>query len=282
MVPNGEYDLYIVGNNEYRLLNKMDGLVKLFRSKIGNKLIDIKYNSDEVSLVVSDFKYQYDILIDPGHGGSDVGAANGIIYEKDMNLIQSMYEKCRYESLGLKVMMTRYDDSYGSLMGPNDLDALQRRSLTVGYYGAVSKITYSNHHNASIYSGDSGFEILVSNDLTLKELELERSLYKKYSLYYGIDDNRTRIYSRDYDSGRVYNKINGEIYGYMDYYAMIRIPKELYNVNTTIYEPIYMSNSNDFSWYYTNKKWIDVTEIKIMEYVNYLGGTYNKDNSMCL
>jgi hypothetical protein len=43
-----------------------------------------------------------------------------------------------------------------------------------------------------------------------------------------------------------------------------------------------MSNSNDFSWYYTNKGWIDVVEIKIMEYVNYLGGKYNKDNSMCL
>ena len=43
-----------------------------------------------------------------------------------------------------------------------------------------------------------------------------------------------------------------------------------------------MSNSNDFSWYYTSKKWISVSEIKIQEYVKYLGGTYNEDNSMCL
>ena len=63
---------------------------------------------------------------------------------------------------------------------------------------------------------------------------------------------------------------------------MIRIPLQIYNVKTAIYEPIYKSNSNDFSWYNTNKKWIDVTEIKIREYVNYLGYTYNKDNSMCL
>ena len=63
---------------------------------------------------------------------------------------------------------------------------------------------------------------------------------------------------------------------------MIRIPMQLFNVKTTIFEPMYMSNSNDFSWYYTNKKWIDVTEIKIMEYVNYLGYTYNSDNSYCI
>ena len=57
---------------------------------------------------------------------------------------------------------------------------------------------------------------------------------------------------------------------------------ELFNVKTTIYEPIYISNSSDFNWYWTNKKWIEVDEIKIEEYVNYLGGTYNPDNSMCL
>lgn len=282
-VQDGEFDLYIVGNGEDKLINKLSGFSRLLRSKVGNRLVTFLYDdNDYVKLKIEPFKYEYDIVIDPGHGGNDVGAANGIMYEKDMNLIQSMYEKCRYESMGLKVLMTRYDDSYGSLMGPSNLDALQRRSLTVGYYGAVSKITYSNHHNASIYSGDSGFEILVSNDLTLDELELERSLYKKFSLYYGIDDNKTRIYSRDYDSGRVYNKINGVVYDYMDYYAMIRIPRQLFNVKTIIFEPMYVSNSSDFSWYWTNKKWIGVSEIKIEEYVNYVGGNYNPDNSMCL
>lgn len=37
---------------------------------------------------------------------------------------------------------------------------------------------------------------------------------------------------------------------------MIRIPNELFNVNTVIYEPIYMSNINDFNWYW-NKKEMD-------------------------
>ena len=281
-IPNGEYDLYIVGNNEYRLLNKMDGLAKIFRSKIGNKLIDIEYDNDYVSIVVSDFKYQYDVLIDPGHGGSDIGASNGIMVEKNMNLIQSMYEKCRYESMGLKVYMTRYDDTYGSMMGTNKLDDLQRRALTVGYYGVVSRVTYSNHHNASLRSGDYGFEILVSNSSSLDDLLLEKSLYNRYKKYYNINDNALRLYSRDSDTGNSYDKLDGKVYNYVDYYAMIRIPKELFNVKTVIYEPIYMSNINDFNWYWNKKKWIDVTEIKIEEYVNYLGYTYNSDNSSCI
>lgn len=282
LVPNGEYIVYIIGNNEYKLLNKLDGLSRLIRAKIGNKLISISYKDDLVNIIIEDFKYEYDILIDPGHGGSDIGASNGLINEKEMNLVQSLYEKCRYESMGFKVYMTRYDDSYGIMLGTNSLNTLQRRALTIGYYGTVSRVTYSNHHNASVRSGDSGFEILVSNKISLDDLVLELSLYNKYKNYYGINDNAFRLYSRDYNTGNIYNKLNGDIYSYIDYYAIIRIPNELFNVKSVIYEPIYISNSNDFSWYWINKKWIEITEIKIKEYVNYLGGVYNSDNSKCL
>lgn len=278
-VTKGNYDVFI---NGYKLVNKMDGLSRLVRAHIGDKLISISYNDDIVNFVIDDFSYEYDILIDPGHGDSDIGASNGIVNEKFLNLKQSMYEKCRYESMGLKVYMTRYDDSYGMMMGSNKLDYLQRRALTMGYYGAVSRVVYSNHHNASYNNLEYGFEILVSNNLELEDLELEINLYNKYKKYYNISDNAYRLYSRDYNTGISYDKSKGNVYSYIDYYAVIRIPMELFNVKTVIYEPIYLSNSNDFSWYYTNNKWIEVTELKIREYVNYLGKSYNSDNSMCL
>lgn len=281
-VPNGTYSVYVISDKEEKLLNKLNVLSKLLRSKVGNKLATFLYDNDIVSIVIEDFKYEYDILIDPGHGGSDAGASNGIVYEKDINLEQSMYEKCRYESMGYKVYMTRYDDSYGTMMGTNKLDDLQRRALTVGYFGTVSRVTYSNHHNASFNRNDNGFEILVSNELDEDDLVLEKSLYNKYKNYYGIEDDLLRLYSRDYNTGNSYNKLYGRVYSYMDYYAVIRIPNELFNVKTVIYEPIYMSNTKDFDWYYINKRWIEITEIKIEEYINYLGGKYNKDNSMCL
>ena len=282
LIPNGEYDLYVIGDKEERLINKLSGLNRLLRSKVGKRLVTFTYNDDLVGIEISDFEYEYDIVIDPGHGSRDIGASNGIKYEKDINLEQSMYEKCRYESMGFKVFLTRYDDSYGTMMGTDKLDQLQRRALTMGYYGVVSKVTYSNHHNASLYSGNYGFEMIVPNNVTKKEMEVEVNLYNKFKEYYGIRDNAIRLYSRDYDSEIIYDKLGGSVYNYMDYYAVIRIPWQLFNVKTTIFEPIYMSNPNDFSWYYTNKKWIDVTEIKIEEYVNYLGGTYISDNSMCL
>lgn len=278
-ISNGNYDVYI---NGYKLVNKMDGLSKLVRSHIKNKLVSISYNDDIVNIIINDFSYEYDILIDPGHGDSDIGASNGIVNEKFINLKQSMYEKCRYESMGLKVYMTRYDDSYGMMMGSASLDNLQRRALTMGYYGSVSRVVYSNHHNASYNTDDYGFEILVSNSLEKDGLEPEISLYNKYREYYKIWDNSIRLYSRDYNTGISYDKSNGDKYLYMDYYAVIRIPMELFNVKTVIYEPIYLSNSSDFSWYYTNGKWIDIAELKIEEYVNYLGKSYNSDNSMCL
>lgn len=282
LVPNGEYLVYILSNNQEKLLNKLDGLSRLIRAKIGNKLVSFSYDQDTVSIKISDFVYEYDIVIDPGHGGTDIGASNGIIDEKVINLKQSLYEKCRYESMGYKVYMTRYNDSYGAMLGSDNLDKLLRRSLVIGYYGAVAKVTYSNHHNAAYSTSSHGFEILVSNKLSLEDLVLETSLYNKYKSYYKINDNNLRVYSRDYSSGKIYNKVNGNIYSYRDYYAVIRVPDELFNVKTVIYEPIYMSNTNDFNWYWTNKHWIDTTEMKIEEYVNYLGGTYNKDNSSCL
>lgn len=281
-VKNGIYDLYIIGNIEEKLQNKMNVLSKLVRSKIGNKLVTFTYDNDYVSIEISDFKYEYDFVIDPGHGGSDIGASNGLVLEKNLNLKISKYEKCRYESMGYKVYMVRYDDTYGEMLGSSSLNVLDRRGLTIGYYGAVSRVAYSNHHNGSLNPYAYGFEIIVSNQATRDDLVVEMSLYNKYRKLYGISDNLVRLYSKDYDTDTVYNKINGAIYSNTNYYAVIRIPYELFNVDNIIYEPIYLSNSSDFNWYYSSSNWIKVAEIKIEEYVNYLGGTYNKDNSMCL
>ena len=100
MVDNGEYDVYVVSKSEERLLNKLSVFSKIVRAKVGNKLVSVKYSDDMVSLVIEDFSYQYDIVIDPGHGGSDIGASNGIVNEKDLNLKVSKYEMCRYQSMG--------------------------------------------------------------------------------------------------------------------------------------------------------------------------------------
>ena len=279
-ISNGVYEVYLVGSKEERLINKLSTLSRIVRSRVGDKLVSVIYDNDLVSIKIEKFKYEYDILIDPGHGGSDIGTSNGVMAEKDLNLMISQYEKCRYEEMGYKVYMIRNDDSYGEMLGSDRIDKLNRRALTIGYYGVVSKIVYSNHHNGSLSSGEHGFEILVGNCDKKEDLILENTLYNKYRDLYDIHDNVMRIYSRDYDTGESYDKLNGKIYDKTNYYAVIRIPYELYNVKNVIYEPIYMTNTNDFDWYYMKKNYIKVSEVKIREYVNLLGGTY-KESIKC-
>ena len=100
--------------------------------------------------------------------------------------------------------------------------------------------------------------------------------------FYDLEEDRIRMYSRDYNTDMIFNKSNGEVYDYKNYYAVLRIPYELFNVKNVIYEPIYMTNPNDFNWYYGSNNWIKVSELKIKEYVTYIGGTYKSDNSRCL
>ena len=54
------------------------------------------------------------ICLDPGHGGSDPGAVNGNLYEKDINLDVAYHLKSLLEVDGATVVMTRVDDSYKS------------------------------------------------------------------------------------------------------------------------------------------------------------------------
>ena len=281
-VKNGVYDVYIVSNREEKLINKLDIYSRLVRAKVLNKLITFSYENDNVVITVEDFEYKYDFVIDPGHGGSDIGSANGLVAEKNVNLMVSTYEKCRYESMGYRVYMVRYDDSIGEMLGNDTMDQLDRRGLTIGYYGAVSKITYSNHHNGSLNRGEHGFEILVQGALDKKSLKVEYNLYDKFKKFYGINDNKIRIYAKDYEDEKLLDKSNGQVYNNKNYYSILRITYELFNVKNVIYEPIYMTNASDFNWYYASRNWIKVSEIKIKEYVNSIGGVYKSDYSKCL
>lgn len=57
------------------------------------------------------------IIIDPGHGGKDIGTFYGDIYEKNINLSISLKLKKELEKYGAKVIMTREEDY--DLSSPN-------------------------------------------------------------------------------------------------------------------------------------------------------------------
>lgn len=58
---------------------------------------------------------RFTVVIDAGHGGSDPGAQRGDLREKDMTLAIAMRLKRNLESKGLRVIMTRSDDTFVSL-----------------------------------------------------------------------------------------------------------------------------------------------------------------------
>lgn len=278
-IVNGEYKIYI---NEDRLLNKMTIVERLARAKVGSKLVTFSYNSsDEVSIEIENHSYAYDILINPGHGGSDTGAVNEYIAEKEMNLTVSMYEKCRYEAHGLRVYMTRTNDVYSKDFGPSSLIRLHKLAYEMGYYGAVAKIVYSNHHNSIGNNYYSGYEILIAGALNKDEIGEELNIAAKWNNIFDLKENHIRVYARDYDTERIYSKLNGETYTFKDNYAVNRIPYQTANVKSIIFEGAYMSNKDDFIWYWQNGNWKNVSEAKIEVYINSLGLTYNPDTSSC-
>ena len=279
-IPNGIYKMYI---NDEELLNKMAEIERLARAKVGSKLVTFLYSKDEVSIKIENHAYLYDIIINPGHGADDTGATNEYITEKEMNLNVSMYEKCRYEAHGLKVYITRTNnDTYSKNFGPSSAIRLHKLAYEMGYYGAVSKVVYSNHHNFIVNNYYMGYEVLVAGSLTKEQLKDEIAIASKWDNIYKITENHLRFYARNYDTDGKYAKLDGQTYTFKDNYAVNRIPLNVSNVKATIYEGCYMSNKDDFKWYWLDNNWYKVSEAKIEVYVKSLGLNYNSDNSSCM
>ncbi len=90
------------------------------------------------------------VVVDAGHGGSDPGAVNGNVKEKDLNLKSALYIYNRLKELGVPVAITRnYDE---------DLSRNDRLSRMVNTFGNnPDVIVLSNHINAG---GGEGAEVV--------------------------------------------------------------------------------------------------------------------------
>lgn len=275
-LENGTYELYLVNDNLEILTNNMNDYSRIVRAHIGDKLVTMNYDNSKVNMAIETFEYIYDVVIDPGHGGDDTGATNGKYIEKNINLEQSLYEKQRYEEHGLRVLLLRdTNNNYGTTMGNSNWELVEQKGYAVGYYGTVSKIVYSNHHNSSGNTSSKGWEILVPAQSTYDNLLVEHKIADIWSNMYIKQTNPYyRFYTKDYETGTANNKLNGEIYNFEDYYAVIRIPNKLFNVKNVIYEGAYINNNSDMYWYYTQENWKQLSEIKIKAYVESIGIEY--------
>ena len=151
------------------------------------------------------------IIIDPGHGGSDLGAVHGNYLEKDWALDISLHMAEELRAYGHPVALTRVTDTA--------LIPSQRAKL-VRYSNAA--VCISNHINGG--SGE-GAEVIYSlhNEKYLAALILEELIITGMK--------RRRIYTRESTS------YQGE-----DYYYMHRDTKP---IETVIVEYGFIDNAND-------------------------------------
>jgi len=100
------------------------------------------------------------IVIDPGHGGKDVGASYKDIYEKDINLNISLYLKKELERFGANVILTRegdYDLSYPNASFRKKSDFNNRIRIINENNTDIFLSIHQNYYRDSKYSGTQIF-----------------------------------------------------------------------------------------------------------------------------
>lgn len=117
------------------------------------------------------------VVIDPGHGGNDVGAVNGGRYEKDDNLRLALKVKECLEEKGIDVILTRSDDTFISL---------ENRCKIANSHSAD---LYVSLHRNSAKPDAQGVEIWIGSENSYRARSLAKYMLDGLSEA-GISQNR--------------------------------------------------------------------------------------------
>ena len=117
-----------------------------------------------------------DVCLDPGHGGDDSGAQYEGRLEKDDNLELALAVEKELEARGVKVCMTRDDDTFISLAGRCRKANIRQAKLFV----ALHRNSAENAH---------GVEIWIHSDSPPKDTALAQNICDALATA-GISENR--------------------------------------------------------------------------------------------
>ena len=157
------------GNIEYYTLtrNHTNNRINIDFTTINNLPI-LGFHITEVNELPEDV---YDVVIDPGHGGSDVGAVSGRYMESEIVLDCALELKTQLEAIGLKVLLTRDgSESEEEYTMYNIYDEDGRVTMANKSH---AKVLISLHLNSNLSDNvDGGVEIYASSnsDLTLAKM----------------------------------------------------------------------------------------------------------------
>lgn len=201
VTKNGNNNKITISNKNYKLNNES---FKYMNFNIKNS------NDDNI----------YDIVIDPGHGGSDVGAVSGNYYESNLALSYSLKLEKKLKKLGLKVKLTRDTDvtvdSYGDLgraVIPNKVKA---------------KYLFSIHLNSTPYKmKNGGVEVYAPSNID-------------YGFARNLAYNIVNVTGSNY-SNNTNDKIEDGIY--VKYLSREDIASSVENAKKNNYEPYNIKNN---------------------------------------
>ncbi len=172
----------------------------------------------------------YDIVIDPGHGGADVGAVNGNTYESNINLSISLKLKQKLEENGFKVKLTREDDT-----NINPYGSQGRATLP---YETKAKLFLSVHVNSSAYSIiKGGIEVYAAPNMN-------------YDFAYNIADKVRQYANTTFSSLQAYKIKDGVYVKTLSTYDIESSKKEAEQNGYEYYENV----TTNTPWYFYNRE----------------------------
>lgn len=175
------------------------------------------------------------IVLDPGHGGSDGGAAHNGLVEKNLNLKIALYCKEELEKYsGVKVIMTRQTDSY--------LDLAQRAQVAIDNR---ANVFVSLHINSNTSAGPNGANVYYPNN------NYNSSVGTAGRNLANIIEGKLTDLGLASGGIHIRNSENNTLYpdgSLADYYGVIRRCKEN-GIPGIIVEHAFISNVNDVKNY---------------------------------
>lgn len=133
----------------------------------------------------------YTIIIDPGHGGKDVGTSFKDIYEKDINLGISVYLRDELSKYGATVLLTREGDY--DLSTPNT-NTRKRSDFN-------NRIKIANEANTDLF-------------ISIHQNYYNDSKYKGTQIFYKGNKDLASYLQQNINPNRNTKKISNELYMY--------------------------------------------------------------------
>lgn len=150
------------------------------------------------TLLAAEKNSEFVVVIDAGHGGHDTGAIDNGVKEKDINLAvaKRLQEDIQKKLRGVKVVLTRSNDSFVTLQGRADIANRNRADLFISIH--TNSVDAKNPNRKTV-AGASVYALGLHKDkdnlnVAKREnavIELEQNHEQKYS---GFDPSKDESY----------------------------------------------------------------------------------------